>query len=254
MLTRILLAALLAGVLSGVFVTAVQAYRVTPLILEAETYENSGGEGAVAPSDGHSHDHSAVTTPKDQPAAAAHDAVEEAEAWAPEDGVERTLYTMAANVLVGVSFSLILVAGVLLTKSTLSLQSGLVWGMCGFVVFVLAPNFGLSPELPGMDAADLTQRQSWWVATVVATAAALLIFAFKRNIFWMAAGLALLVAPHLYGAPMPATHDSIVPANLAAEFVVATIVSSFLFWMFLGGSLGWLVERVSGEPDSPPVR
>ncbi|MCP5020055.1 MAG: cobalt transporter [Ketobacter sp.] len=57
------------------------------------------------------------------------------------------------------------------------------------------------------------------------------------------AGLVLLLAPHIYGAPLPATHASIVPANLAAEFAIATIVTSFLFWLVLGGSLGWLVQR-----------
>ncbi len=230
MLTRILLAAILAGVLSGVFVTAVQALRVTPLILEAETYENSGGAADT-------HSHEAGTADH-------HDG----EAWAPENGIERTLYTMLSNVLVGVSFSLILIAGVLLTKSALSFKSGLVWGLCGFIAFVLAPNFGLSPELPGMDAADLGESQIWWVMTVTATSAALMIFAFKRQILWMLGGLVLLVAPHIYGAPLPAGHDSIVPANLAAEFAIATIVTSFLFWLVLGGLLGWLVQRtVSGK-------
>jgi len=207
MLTRILLAALLAGVLSGVFVTAAQELRVTPLIIEAETYENAG-----------------VT---------------------PDTGIERTFFTLITNVLVGVSFALILTAGVLLTKSTLDLRSGLAWGVGGFIAFVLAPNFGLSPELPGMAAAELPSRQGWWIFTVMATAAALLIFAFKQKIFWMLGGLALLLAPHIYGAPVLATAQSVVPASLAAQFVVATIVTSLLFWLVLGGALGWLVERVT---------
>ena len=155
MLTRVLLAALLAGVLSGVFVTAVQAFRVTPLILQAETYENAG-------SDAHSHDSSASNTHGHGDSTA-----EAPQVWAPEDGMERTFYTMVSNILVGVSFSLILTAGVLLTKSVLTMRTGLVWGACGFVAFVLAPNFGLSPELPGMPAADLTLRQNWWFATVL---------------------------------------------------------------------------------------
>ena len=235
MLTRVLLAALLAGVLSGVFVTAVQAFRVTPLILQAETYENAG-------SDAHSHDSSASNTHGHGDST-----VEAPQVWAPEDGMERTFYTMVSNILVGVSFSLILTAGVLLTKSVLTMRTGLVWGACGFVAFVLAPNFGLSPELPGMPAADLTLRQNWWFATVLATIGALMIFAFKRHWAWMIGGLALLVAPHIYGAPMPVDHHTLVPANLAAEFVIATVVTSFLFWMFLGGVLGWLNERISSQ-------
>ncbi|MCP4183389.1 MAG: cobalt transporter [Hyphomicrobiales bacterium] len=233
MLTRFLLAAILAGVLAGVFVTAVQAIRVTPLILKAETFENEGNETKT-----HSHGN--------QTDVADHHHAEDAsgiEAWAPENGIERTLFTLLTNVLVGVSFSLILSAGILITKSQLSFRSGLVWGLCGFIAFVLAPNFGLSPELPGMDAANLVQRQIWWFVTVVATSAALLIFAFKQQLVWMLAGLVFIVAPHLYGAPLPDSHNSIVPANLAAEFVIATVVTSFLFWLVLGGALGWLVQH-----------
>ena len=229
MLTKILLAAIVAGVLSGIFATGVQAVRVTPLILAAEAIENSGGPaghehaeeagGAIAP---HAHD-----------------------AWAPQDGLERTFYTLLTNVLAGVAFSLILVAAILLTNSVLTLKTGLVWGLGGFIAFVLAPNFGLPPELPGMQAADLQQRQIWWVATIIATAGALLIFAFKQQIFWIVGGLALLLAPHIFGAPAPVVHDSQIPAELAASFAVATLVASFLFWLFLGGALGYLIERAS---------
>ncbi len=240
MFTRILLAALLAGVLSGVFVTAVQALKVTPLILEAEKYENgemADGEPVAKPTEqtgqmeGHGEDHGG-------------------EMWSPENGLERTSYTLLANVLVGVSFSLLLIGGVLLTRSSLDFHSGLLWGVCGFVAFVLAPNFGLSPELPGMDAADLYERQYWWSATVVATAGALLIFAFKRKLPWMIGGLVLLVSPHIYGAPQPPGGEGIIPATLAAEFVVATIVTSLLFWLVLGGSLGWLIARTTKSQEA----
>jgi cobalt transporter subunit CbtA len=233
MLTRFLLAAILAGVLAGVFVTAVQAIRVTPLILKAETYENAGSKTKA-----HSHDSKTNEADDHHASDIAGDLT-----WAPEDGIERALFTLLTNVLVGVSFSLILTAGILITKSRLSFRSGLVWGLCGFIAFVLAPNFGLSPELPGMDAANLVQRQIWWFVTVVATSAALLIFAFKQQLGWMLAGLVLIVAPHLYGAPLPDTHNSLVPANLAAEYVIATVVTSFLFWLVLGGALGWLVQH-----------
>ena len=245
MLTRFLLAAILAGVLAGVFVTAVQAIRVVPLILKAETFEQASNKTEA-------HDHG------NQAAGADHHHVKDAsgnETWAPENGLERTLFTLMTNVLVGVSFSLILTAGILITKSQLSFFSGLVWGLCGFIAFVLAPNFGLSPELPGMDAANLIERQIWWLATVVATSAALLIFAFKQQLVWMLGGLVLLVAPHIYGAPLPDNHASIVPANLAAEFVIATVVTSFLFWLVLGGSLGWLVQhRVMNSKGDHPAR
>ncbi|MEE9314052.1 MAG: CbtA family protein [Rhizobiaceae bacterium] len=246
-----MLAAIFAGVLAGVFATAVQSYRVIPLIQAAEKYE--GGEssshddhGAAAKTEedtGHSHQQTAASghdhTPK--PAASGHE--HNAEAWAPADGLERLFYTGVSNVVIGVAFALILTAGILLTQSAVSLQAGLAWGAAGFVVFVLAPNFGLPPELPGMQAAGVAERQIWWAATAILTAAGLYLFAFKTSLIWMLLGVALLVAPHLYGAPQPLSHETAVPANLAAEFVMATIVASALFWLFLGGLLGALQSK-----------
>ena len=84
MLVRVLLAALFAGVLAGVFATAVQSYRVIPLILEAERYE--GVE------EGGGHSHSAETTSEET-------ADGEEEAWGPADGGERLFYTGLANVV-----------------------------------------------------------------------------------------------------------------------------------------------------------
>ena len=229
MLVRVLLAAIFAGVLAGVFATAVQAYRVGPLILEAETYE-------VSEESAHSHD---VQEGVNKMAEHDHD-----EAFAPEDGFERIFYTGLSNVVVGVAFSLIVTAAILITNQAINIQSGLVWGACGFAVFVLAPNFGLPPELPGMQGGDLHQRQLWWLATVILTASGLALFAFKRGWLWMVLGVVFIVAPHMYGAPQPLSHDTSVPANLAAEFAVATIVASALFWLFLGSMLGIVLEWV----------
>lgn len=228
MLVRVLLAAILAGVVAGVFATGAQALRVTPLIQQAETYE--AGEAAVHgdAAAGHSHDHGLA---------------DEGGSWAPADGFERHFYTMLSNIVVAVGFSLVVTAAVLVAGQGIGLVSGLVWGIGGFVIFVLAPNLGLPPELPGMPAGDLEARQTWWLATVVATAVGLGVIAWKRNPFWSAAGLIVIALPHLYGAPAPVAPETAVPANLAAEFVIATIVTAFAFWLFLGGLLGFLLER-----------
>jgi len=242
MLIRVLLAAIFAGVIAGVFASVAQSYRVVPLILEAETYETGGHSHGEA---GHSHgeaDHSHGEAGHSHGQAGA-DSGEEDAAWAPSDGFERTFFTLIANVVVGVAFSMILTAGILIARQSITPKTGLVWGTCGFVVFVLAPNFGLPPELPGMAAGDLQDRQFWWIATVICTSAGLWLFAFRRGAVWMVAGLLLVLAPHLYGAPQPESHESAVPAHLAAEFATATIVTSALFWLVLGGALGWLLAR-----------
>ncbi|MCB1387289.1 MAG: CbtA family protein [Nitratireductor sp.] len=250
MISRILIAALAAGVLAGLFATVVQAWRVTPLILEAERYESaSPAAHSHDPSHAQAHDHGAAAGEGAGVATQAQGG-EAAEPWAPADGFERTAYTALANVGIGIAFAMILTAAALLLNVPLTARNGLALGVCGFIAFVLAPNFGLPPELPGMQAAGLAERQIWWVATVAATAAALAIFAFRRHWYWIAVGLALIAAPHLYGAPQPLSHESDVPANLAADFAIATMVSSALFWLFLGAVLGALAHRMTGNRSS----
>jgi cobalt transporter subunit CbtA len=223
-LVRVVLAAILAGAIAGALSTAAQSYRVIPLILEAEQYE----DGEAKP-----HHHGAGTT--------AHGP--DTPAWSPGDGAERLFYTFVANLLAGTAFALLLTAGILFSGRSISPRSGLVWGACGFTVFVLAPNFGLPPELPGMAAGDLVARQFWWAATAATTAAGLWLFAFKRGLGWMALGVCLILSMHVVGAPVSETHSGNVPAKLAAEFAIATVVTSALFWLALGLLLGTTLER-----------
>lgn len=227
MFARAILAALVAGLLAGVFATAAQSVRVIPLIIEAETYEKADT-------------HTGTGEP------------EHGGAWAPTHGGQRTFFTLLSNLVTGVAFSLILTAAILLFDQSMSLRRGLAWGAGGFAAFVLAPNFGLPPELPGMAAGDLAARQIWWFITVALTGGGLLIFAFRRSFVWMLAGLVLVVAPHVYGAPRPSSSESSVPAGLAAEFAIATVVTSALFWLVLGGLLGYFLSRAikaSGSVD-----
>jgi cobalt transporter subunit CbtA len=245
---RILLAAIVAGLIGGVFATGIQALRVTPLILAAEAYENApvgaenhhaapaatGYENGAAVSGGHSHG-------------------EEAVAWAPEDGIERTAYTLLSNMLVGVGFALLVTAAIVLTNTEISLGAGMLWGLAGFIVFVLAPNLGLPPELPGTAAADLEARQAWWLATVACTAGGLFLLAFNKQAVWLLAGIGLVLAPHIFGAPQPETHESLAPASLAVEFVVASIATAFVYWLFLGGLLGYLLGKVVTAEQVPEV-
>lgn len=250
MLVRVLLAALLAGVLAGAFATAAQSVRVIPLILEAEKYE---GEDHHAPAvkqesehDNHAHDNSDGhhdQKPDDKKPELVENDHHSGDAWSPEDGFERLFYTFVSNVIAGVAFALILTAAILVARQSISLHSGLVWGAAGFVSFVLAPNLGLTPELPGMPAADLHDRQIWWLATVLFTAGGIALMAFSQKIPLMVIGAVLIALPHIYGAPLPKVHETAVPAMLAVEFAVATIVTSGLFWLVLGGVLGNFLQR-----------
>lgn len=240
LLRNVVFIAALAGLVAGIVLAAMQAYATVPLILQAETFENAGGghEHAAAPADA-----AAATQAPSEQVAHEHDE----EAWAPADGFERFAYTVAANIVSGIGFALILVAVSEFAGGIANWRQGLFWGFAGFAVFTLAPGLGLPPELPAMPAADLFDRQAWWIGTVVATAAGLALIAFRRSVALALIGVALIVVPHIVGAPQPASHKSPIPADLHHDFVVATTITNLIFWLVLGGVAGAIRSRFGGE-------
>lgn len=224
MFREIVFAALVAGVVAGLFVSALQSVRVVPLISQAEHYEVAANDSLSSA----------------EPARTGH--AEDGEVWAPGLGLERIAYTVLANVLMGIGFALLLSAAYAL-RSGVDWREGLVWGLGGFAAFNLAPAFGLPPELPGMAAANLEARQIWWIGTVVASSGALLLIAFARPVAFKALGVGLLVLPHLVGAPHVTNLGSMVPAELAAAFVSATLVTNLLFWLVIGGLAAYTHKR-----------
>ncbi len=161
------------------------------------------------------------------------------EAWAPADGFERFAYSAAVNIVSGIGFALLLVAVSEFAGGIVNWRQGVLWGFAGFAVFTLAPGLGLPPELPAMPAADLGARQIWWVATVLATAHR----PCADRLPWHAcrcrsSALALIVAPHIVGAPQPDSHESPIPEGLHHQFVVAVTVTNLIFWVALGGIVG----------------
>jgi cobalt transporter subunit CbtA len=226
---RIFFAAVLAGLVAGVAMAAVQQWKVAPLILEAEVLENAASEAAVV----EEHTHEA--------GAAAH--VHDARAWAPQDGAERIFYTVLADVLVSMGFALVLAAVSVIAGLEITARNGVIWGFAGFAAFQLAPAFGLPPELPGMAAADLGLRQVWWWGTALATGAAFLTAAKLQN--WTGVGIAvgLVVLPHIIGAPTAPDESTAVPAHLATEFAARTLFTGAVFWLIVGPLLGWLNAR-----------
>ena len=97
MLTRFATAALVAGIAAGIVVAGMQEFTTTPLIIEAERYENAAGTAAIelaALEDG--------GTAADAPLLLADSGHGEdghgEEEWAPADGFERTLFTSISAV------------------------------------------------------------------------------------------------------------------------------------------------------------
>ncbi len=243
---RIVISALLVGALSGFLLTAVQFWQVVPIIMTAETFEG-GNEAAVQPASQPAavHDHGGQ--------AAAHD---HGDAWEPEDGLERTMFTLLANVLTAIGLALVLLTAMVTAlranaATKLDWRHGLLWGGAGYAVFFIAPSLGLPPEIPGAFAAPLEMRQLWWLFAAVSTAAGLAGVAFGKSP-WRWAALGLLVVPHLIGAPHPsgAPFEGHSPeavaelTRLAKDFIGATAIANGVLWLALGLSSIWAVRRL----------
>jgi cobalt transporter subunit CbtA len=229
MLGRILLSALIAGVIAGLVVSVLQAWQVTPLIYQAETYE------VVAEAPAHSH-------ADEQAAGHTHD-----HAGAPSDGGfdwARIGMTALANVVTGIGFALLLGAGFALFGRT-RLWQGLLWGLAGYLAFNLLPAFGLPPKLPGTPVAPLDERQLWWVGTAIASALGLGLLAFARPLWAKALGVAALAMPHLIGAPIMPNEATDVPAALSQQFIVASLIVAAVFWLLLGSLTAGVYRRLS---------
>jgi cobalt transporter subunit CbtA len=214
---RLFIAAAVAGVLSGLSVGIIHQLITVPIIYTAEVFEER----------------------HDGPVHVDHDG------WRPRDGVERTSYTILADLLGGIGFSLLLVAAYAVAGVKMSAWKGVKWGVAAFVVFVLAPSLGLPPELPGSSAAPLIDKQLWWVSTVMLTIIGLAVLSRRPAdpLTFIAAILAILFL-HEIGAPKPMALESAVPAFLADRFVAATIISGLLFWIAAGALTGLLYQRL----------
>ena len=175
---RLVLVALCSGLLSGIFATAAHQIGTVPVILKAEMYEKAAERQAARVQ---AHEHSA--------------------AWEPENGAERSAYTLIADVLTGIGFALLLAAGLTLRGGEVTWREGLFWGLGGFAAFTIAPGVGLPPQVPGSETAPLFERQAWWLVTAVSTGCALALFSFTRRAPWAVLAAILIVLPHFYGAP-----------------------------------------------------
>ena len=284
MYRRIFATALIAGLLAGLGITAIQEVTTTPLIRYAEKFENAApeapqrhgalerrlsltrearGHDTLSPhvhAGGQAQAHDTLSPhahvggeAQAHEAAAPHlHATGQARAHGNSSGaggshpgpgtaesgigIGPIFYTAMANVLTAIGFALVLVACFALAGRPVSGREGVLWGIAGFTAISLAPALGLPPEVPGAMAAELGARQGWWLLCAVATAGGLWLLVFRRSTPWTIVGLALLVMPHLVGAPQPQELGGSAPAEIAAHFVAASLVTAAVFW----AGLGWL--------------
>lgn len=211
MLKQVFASAVFAGLAAGLIAAALQFMFVIPLLLEGELFET----GARL--------HFAVNGSPQSPAGF--------DGWSREDA--RHLLTIAFDVVAYTGFALIL-CGAYALRGTVTLAEGVLWGLAGFAVIHLAPAFGMPPELPGTVGAELGPRQTWWLATVAATAAGLGLLAFGRGWLIKLAGIVVLALPQVMGAPHLDTYYGVAPPELSALFATRSLGVAAITWALLG--------------------
>lgn len=229
MFTRIITSALLAGAGAGFIASLLQLGFVQPVLLHAELYES----GVLV--------HFGSSTP-----ISAHQEVDGFDAL--RDGLS-IAFTMA----IYCGYALILVAAMALATergAIVTARNGIIWGIAGFIAVHLAPGFTLAPEVPGVAAADVYDRQIWWFATVAAAAIAMWLIGFGKN--WLAWGIAaaLLVIPHVIGAPEPDTFAGPVPTEIGALFASRALGIGLAAWVLVGLFAGYFWSREVAEEQA----
>ena len=240
MVTRVLTVSILAGLLAGLIVAALQHVTTTPLILKAETYE-AALRALPAPMQaaftGEARIHLAHGP-------AAHGDEHE---WKPQDGFQRTAFTSLVTIATAIGFAALLLAGMIAANERIDERRALAWAVCGFLAFGLAPAMGLAPELPGAAAAELQHRQLWWLMTAAVTAGALFVFLRVEASWARALAVLALLLPHLIGAPHPVAPESRVPAEIAAHFAALSLAIQAALWLATGFAVGvlwpWATRR-----------
>jgi cobalt transporter subunit CbtA len=229
----------IAGAVTGLAVAFLQFFLIQPLIVEAERYET--GELVLM---GVAQDEPSGSSSDTVPSAHdAHDADDEFSV------VVRSGLTVLTLVLTWSGFGLVAGAALATHRALWGPHSISVSALAlsGFAAFVLSPSLGLPPELPGMQAAELSDRQMWWVMTAAATVAGLFLSSGVKSWLGRLAGLALMVAPHLLGAPQPPASVPVIPPDLAALYSARALGLSLIGWLALASLLFRLMPEDGRE-------
>lgn len=235
MTTRLFSSALFAGLIAGLIAVLLQFTLVDLLTFEGEEYETgnkSHFSGVLKLNEA-----SEPIVP-DQSIDTGQDIMDKR--------LSRLSTTFFATLVTFVGWSLFMTAGfatVELLGQRVSQKDALLWGIAGFASVHLMTGLGLPPEIPGTPNDALELRQLWWITTAIASALAFALFAYGRTPLFILAGFALLVAPHLIGAPRLDGYAGLAPPELAGEFVMRSLFVSMADWAVLGLAAGYFWNR-----------
>ncbi|TDT73913.1 cobalt transporter subunit CbtA [Litoreibacter halocynthiae] len=228
MLKHILTSAVFAGIVAGLFAAVINLWAVIPMVMEGELYES--GERVHFAVDGSPQSDAGSPSIMDDPA--------------------RHLMPAAFSVVTFTGYAFLMIAGMALAERyghKLTMRQGLIWGLCGFITFQLAPAMGMPPQLPATPGPEVVPRQLWWLLTILCTATALGLIAFGRGVWPMVLAAVLLFAPHIIGSPRLDTYFGFAAPELAAHFVGSALAATALTWTMLGLCCAWFWVKLQQD-------
>ena len=232
MFRSLVFAAALAGLLTGVLVTIAQQVGTVPLILAAEVFEQADEPAAAA-------EPLATVTRPGRP---------RARGLGAEDGFQRNAFTLLANIVTGTAFALLLDCGLRPARAGDRVAPGLVLGPGR----LRGLHAGTSHRIAARTARHAGRTVAATTGVVDRHRAG---HSRRPAPCWCSAraagrfAVALMIAPHLIGAPQPEPATTLVPEDLHHRFVVAVTVTSFS-WIALGVSSAWF-ERFRADRTQP---
>lgn len=234
MFKAILTGALTSGAAAGLLAVGLHAVFLQPVLLHAELYESGTVEHFAS-----------LSSPG--PAEGPGFSIDAA-----RDGL-----TALFMVLIYCGYGALLGAAMALAREygagPRDTAQGVLWGAAGFAALQLAPAFGLPPEVPGVASAEIGARQVWWTATVLASAAGLGLIGLGRGIVPRLGGAMFLLAPHVWGAPVPAGFAGAAPPELASLFAVRALAIGLAAWCLLGALLARSGAAPGAGPEARPA-
>ncbi len=214
MFYRILVSGLFAGAIGGFIAGLLQWLFVQPVLLHSELYETGILKhfGALANS-------AQPDLDKLQPI--------------------RDILSILFSMIIYIGYAILLISAMTISQlksnTIISFHQGIIWGILGYIIVHLAPATSLPPEVPGVAAADLQSRQIWWFMTIFFTASGIWLIAFNSKMLPFIIGIILILAPHIFGAPEPASFTGPAPTEIGALFASRALGIGLISWAVLGG-------------------
>ena len=236
MFQRIVSAAALAGVLSGLLLTAIQQFEIAPLIRIAEVREDAAI--AASPS---AHDHSPAA-PERRPGRR-------------KRRRERLLATAISNVILATGFALLLISA-MARKGITGWRAGLAWGQRATWCFFVAPSLGLPRNCLDRSLRTLRDRELWWAGTVALCPprdSGSSVFSKKSAVRILGLSPLSRASPDWRSAAGAATRVPFRPP-LPTNSCVRRFATNAALWLALGGlSRSFLQSRERGSRDAPAL-